>query len=396
MNTWHNSGLEISKIHYDYIIVGAGASGLMLANALGKDAFFNDKSVLLLDKNPKNSNDRTWCFWEKGAGELDPIVHKSWKNIFFGGQAYSEQLAIAPYSYKLIRGIEFYRYMIDKISSYPNIDFVNAEVLQVEEKEGHAIVKTVANSYTCSQVFNSMLEIDKIRKQTKYPILQQHFIGWVVKTTKPAFNPRVATFMDFSVDQKNNTRFMYALPFSKKSALLEYTLFSQNLLPKEEYENAIREYLIEKLGCKDFEILEREQGSIPMTSYKFHKHNTQRIQYIGTAGGWTKPSTGYTFFNTAKKTKTLVQFLKEGKAINTLSGKWKFWFYDLLLLDILYEHNDKGHHIFETLFKNRSPQLIFKFLDEETSFWEDLQIISGCPKKEFLMAIYRRAIQKIS
>ena len=219
-------------------------------------------------------------------------------------------------------------------------------------------------------------------------------MGWVVKTKEPVFNPHVATFMDFSIDQKKNTRFMYALPFSKQSCLLEYTLFSQNLLPEEEYENAIREYLIENLGSEDFEILEREKGSIPMTSYKFHKHNTKRIQYIGTAGGWTKPSTGYTFMNTTKKTKALVQLLKDGKSTTTLSSKWKFWFYDLLLLDILGEHNDKGQYIFETLFKNRSPQLIFKFLDEETSFWEDLQIISGCPKKEFLGALYRRCMQK--
>ncbi|MBT8314947.1 MAG: lycopene cyclase, partial [Maribacter sp.] len=370
--------------------------GLMLANALGKDAFFNDKSVLLLDKNPKNSNDRTWCFWEKGAGEFEPIVHQSWNTIFFGGQVYSKQLVIAPYTYKLIRGIDFYRYFIDKINSYSNIDFVNSKVLQVEEKNDIANVKTEAITYTCGQVFNSILEINKIQEQNKYPVLQQHFMGWVVKTKEPVFDPHVATFMDFSVDQKNNTRFMYALPFSKHSALLEYTLFSQNLLPKEDYENAIQEYLIKNLGCEDFEILEKEKGSIPMTNYKFHKHNTKRIQYIGTAGGWTKPSTGYTFFNTAKKTRSLVQSLKESKSITTLSSKWKFWFYDLLLLDILYKHNEKGHYIFETLFKNRSPQLIFKFLDEETNFWEDLQVISGCPKKEFLRAIYRRFIRKFS
>ena len=64
MNTWHNSKLEITKTHYDYIIIGAGAAGLMLANAIANDSYFQDKTVLLLDKDPKNSNDRTWCFWE--------------------------------------------------------------------------------------------------------------------------------------------------------------------------------------------------------------------------------------------------------------------------------------------------------------------------------------------
>jgi lycopene beta-cyclase len=50
---------------YDYIIVGAGAAGLMLANAMALDPFFSDKRILILDKDPKEANDRTWCFWEK-------------------------------------------------------------------------------------------------------------------------------------------------------------------------------------------------------------------------------------------------------------------------------------------------------------------------------------------
>ena len=51
---------------YDYIIIGAGASGLLLADAMGNDSFFADKKILILDKEAKKTNDRTWCYWEKG------------------------------------------------------------------------------------------------------------------------------------------------------------------------------------------------------------------------------------------------------------------------------------------------------------------------------------------
>ena len=179
--------------------------------------------------------------------------------------------------------------------------------------------------------------------------------------------------MDFSVEQKNNTRFMYVLPFTDTKALIEYTLFSEHLLPIEDYENAIKEYLGQKFNCTDFEILEKEKGSIPMTCYNFQSHNTRRIHYIGSAGGWTKPSTGYTFYNTSRKIKDLIPLIKNGRSFTSLRRKWRFRFYDLLLLDILYTDNGKGQYIFETLFKNRPPQLIFKFLDEETNLWEDLQ-----------------------
>ena len=66
---------------YDYIIVGAGASGLLLADALGSDSFFSKKSILLLDKSDKSQNDRTWCFWEKDTGPFFQMGHVDMKVV---------------------------------------------------------------------------------------------------------------------------------------------------------------------------------------------------------------------------------------------------------------------------------------------------------------------------
>lgn len=390
LNTWHNSVLEITKTHFDYIIIGAGLAGLMLADAMGNDGFFDNKSILLLDKDAKSTNDRTWCYWEKGKGEFDAIVSKTWKYIFFGGQKFSNRLNILPYSYKLIRGIDFYEAYLNRLNSYPNISFLQEEVHKIEASEKITKVITKENAFSSNKVFNSIFDYNEIIRQKKYPVLQQHFIGWFVKTQKPVFIQDQATFMDFSVPQKGNTRFMYVLPFSENEALVEYTLFSETPLSSEEYEAAIRQYLNEKLNCTDFQILEKEKGNIPMTCYDFSQHNSNNVVRIGTAGGWAKASTGYTFYNTNKKTKALISHLKNGRTLKSFDKKTKFWYYDLLLLDILFKKNSRGQYIFETLFKNRPPQLIFKFLDEETSFWEDLKIISGCPKKEFLRSLVQR------
>ena len=45
------------------------------------------------------------------------------------------------------------------------------------------------------------------------------------------------------MEQKGNTRFMYVLITSENEALLEYTLFSKNLLSKGEYEAEIQNIL---------------------------------------------------------------------------------------------------------------------------------------------------------
>ncbi len=377
-------------LHYDYVIIGAGAAGLMMADAMGKDDYFKDRNILLLDREPKQTNDRTWCFWERGAGKFDGLIYKSWTHIYFGGQAFSKRFDISPYTYKMIRGIDFYAAYLERIASYGNITFKQESVVKVQDRGKNVLVCTDKTEYSAKQVLNSIYDKNIAVSQIKYPVLQQHFLGWFIKSESPIFKQDQATFMDFSVAQKGNTRFMYVLPFSKNEALVEYTLFSEKLLPKATYEEAIQSYLQNDLACNSFEILDREMGSIPMTCYAFEDQDTPNIKYIGTAGGWAKPSTGYTFMNTAKKIPEMVQLLKSGKPLNQPRTKNKFWYYDLLLLDILHADNSKGRLIFEALFKNRDPRLILKFLDEETSFWEDLKIISGCPKKEFIAAFLNR------
>lgn len=376
--------------NYDYIIIGAGAAGLLLADALANEDFFASKSILILDKDDKTKNDRTWCFWEKENGKFDAILHKSWPNIYFAGKKARLSTSISPYHYKMLRGIDFYEYFLNKTKKRPNITWAQEQVINIQENGSSVLVSTQTNQFTGAKVFNSIFDYQLVKNQKKYPVLQQHFLGWFVKTEKTVFNKEEATFMDFSIQQKGNTRFMYVLPFSETEALVEYTLFSEDTLEKAEYENAIVDYLEQKLGCTDYEILEKETGNIPMTSYKFHKHNSERIINIGIAGGWAKASTGFTFYNTNKQVNALVRFLKKEKPLSKFYKKDKYWYYDLLLLDILYKNNHLGQSIFESLFKKRNPQLILKFLDEDTTLWEDLQIISACPKWPFLKALWHR------
>ena len=127
-----------------------------------------------------------------------------------------------------------------------------------------------------------------------------------------------------------------------------------------------------------------------MTSYKFWKHNTKNIINIGSAGGWTKASTGFTFKNVTKKSKGLVSFLQTETNLSKFHKADKFWFYDMLFIDVLFRRNDLGSRVFSSLFKKGNSSLIFKFLDEETTFWEDLQVIWKCPKGLFIRGLLGR------
>ena len=375
--------------HFDYIFTGTGLASLMTVYKMILSGKFIDKSILLLDQDVKKTNDRTWCFWEKEKSVWDSVISKKWDSALFANENFKRNLEINPYTYNKINGLDFYTFVFDEIAKHSNITFLNEKVTDINELETHVFVGTEENRYTCNFLFNSIYTKSFAESQTKYPVLQQHFVGWFIKSENEVFNPDEATFMDFSVEQKGNTRFMYVLPISKTEALVEYTLFSEKLLPVEEYENEIELYL-QKLGASQFEIIEKEQGSIPMTCFPFWKRNTKRVLNIGTAGGWTKASTGYTFKNSDKKSSELIEFLqKDNFEMKDFHKKSRFWFYDLLLLDILYRHNELGSSIFSSLFRKGNPKLIFKFLDEETTLPEDFRVILKCPKLPFIKALFR-------
>ncbi|WP_299116544.1 lycopene cyclase family protein [uncultured Winogradskyella sp.] len=374
---------------YDYIILGAGAAGLMLAYRISQDGFFDGKQVLIIDKLKDKGNDRTWCFWEEGEGEWDDLLTKTWPKIFFGSDNYSETIDIMPYHYKMIRSDKFYKSLWEFISTNKNITFLEDVVDSYTELKDGVQVITNKGRYFGLKLFSSILNPEVYKSQKKYPVLQQHFLGWFVKTNEDVFDETTATFMDFTVPQNGNTRFMYVLPIDKKTALFEYTLFSKHHLKRSDYENAISKYLEDK-GLSDFDIIEKESGSIPMTSFKFSQLNSTHILHIGTAGAWTKASTGYTFNNTSKKTKDLVLFLKQEKDLSKFYKKSKFWFYDLIFLDVLANHNEEGAALFSSMFRKGNIKTIFKFLDEESTLLGDLKIILSVPPKRFIQAFFKR------
>lgn len=376
--------------HYHYVFTGAGLSALMTVYEMVMSGKFKDKSILLIDENSKKTNDRTWCFWDEND-LFNDLTFMNWHKAWFKNETFERSLNLQPYQYKMIRGLDFYNRVFELISKEENITFLNQKVLDFQELGHHCVVKTATESFTCNQIFNSIFNRNIVNNQTKFPFLNQHFIGWFIKSKEPVFTADCATFMDFSVEQRGNTRFMYVLPTSETEALLEYTLFSKDLLPREEYEKEIQKY-IQKLGITEFEIVEKESGNIPMTCYPFWSNNSKNILNIGAAGGWTKASTGYTFKNTVKKSKALVLFLLEENNLTKFHKTTKFWYYDLLLLDILDRKNHLGSSIFSAMFQKGNPAVIFKFLDEETSFVEDLQVIWKCPTLPFVKAFIRRMI----
>ena len=369
---------------FDYIICGGGASGLLLSNALISDKYFNDKKVLIIEKDIKNINDKTFGFWNEEKSLLDEIVFKEWEYAEFLDSNSHNSFSLSPYKYKMINSKKFYLHIGNKISKASNFTYLNSNINEIDEI--NRIVKTDDGDFTSSIIFSSIYNEVSFKK---YPLLKQHFIGWTIETKTEVFDDNKITFMDFSVDQKDEIRFMYVLPFNKNKALVEYTLFSSDLISDNEYEEEIQKYL-EKNNISNYSVIEKEKGIIPMTCYPFFENNTDTYFQIGTAGGWSKPSTGYTVKNSIKKIDIIINSLKQNKPLSKIRFKNRFWYYDLLFLDVLIASKGKGSKVFSDLFKNNDPIKIFKFLDEKTSVFEELTIFLSVDVKTFVRSLLKR------
>ena len=285
---------------YDYIIAGAGCAGYSLLYHLLQDPILSKKKILVLDANFNKGNDRTWCFWEDQAGPFESIVCKKWSNIEVLKGSMHRSLPTAPFEYKMIQGIDFYQYVSDFAKGFDNVEWVASKILSIDSINANsARVNWVGGSANAGYVFSS---INGERIQSK---LWQHFKGIVVEFDNPVFDDTVARLMDFNVPQMDATAFMYLLPLTDKKALVEYTLFTEEVLDKKQYQDALKNYIANHLHITDYNITEREFGVIPMTNYQF-KRQDNHIHFIGTAGGATKASSGYTFTFIQQQTNQII------------------------------------------------------------------------------------------
>lgn len=370
--------------HYDYIIAGAGCAGLSLVVRLVASGKFRDKKILLIDKSPRVQNDHTWCFWETSPGFFEPVVHKQWSQLHFHSDNRSSLLNIDPFSYKMIRAIDFYRYCFEQLEKQ-QVDIEYGAITSVSSTANKAYLTVAGKTFSADYIFSSLLPETFIKQSGKHYLLQ-HFKGWVIETEAPCFDVSAATLMDFRVPQQHGACFVYILPVAENRAMVECTFFSKELVPSETYEAILLQYLSVHMQGAPYQVIEEERGIIPMTNHTFEECD-KRIIYLGTAGGKTKPSSGYTFQFIQRHSQKLTEKLIATGQPYLKSGHFsRFLFYDMILLRVLADGKLPADRIFEQLFYRNAPQKVLKFLGNESTYLEELKIIASLPKAPFFHA----------
>jgi len=372
---------------YDFIFAGGGVAGLSLAYLLARSPL-RDRSMLIVDRDTKDQDDRTLGFWTDRPTPFDDVVCRSWSQLQFVCEN-TLVVDLGTWRYKVIRGIDFYRYVRQELSAYPNIEYLQGTVGRIEDGQEQAIVPVDAQTYAARWVFDSRFDPTKlVPKPRRYHTLQWHFRGWVIETPEAVFDPQIATPFDFWAPLKGGMQFYYVLPFSEHRALVEYVLLSPG-----EYDRALRAYLETILGIQDYTILSTEEDTLPMTDRPFPRKAGRRIIAIGILGGRIKPSSGYAFTRIQQDSASIVRsLLQNGHPFDVPPDPRRYQFYDSLLLQVMYRHGEQIKPIFDALIANNPIDRVFRFLDERASLWEDLSLMASVPSWPFLRALFRLAV----
>ena len=351
---------------FDYIIIGGGCAGLSLAYELDLHSKLKDKTLAIVEHRDEYKRDKTWSFWKVSPHNFEDCTIKSWDNFTINIPSHLKHVDCKNMPYQTIDSGLFYQKIIDKINQNTNIYFFkNIDEVNTED----------------SFIFNSVGD-----KTDNKSSLWQHFSGIEIETSKDFFDEKIFNLMDFDCDQKNSVHFFYTLPFSKTKALIETTWISDlNNTSLNDYDIQLKDYIEDKLKIKNYKINYKETGAIPL----FHPNNIKKLNQIeiGTAGGMTRLSTGYTFLNIQEQSKYIRKNIENIKDTKIFSIEKKYEFLDNIFLKVLKKNPERMAQIFYKMF-NSSPNTVINFLSNKSNILEDISIISKMPKWVFLKQLF--------
>ena len=351
---------------FNYVIIGGGCAGLSLAYELEINDKLKDKTLAIIEPRNEYKRDKTWSFWRVSDHNFDDCIKKSWTNFTINTRDHTKHIDCKNIPYETIDSELFYKKILKSLQKNPNIEFYK-NINQI----------SISNSF----IFNSLNNLSEYKNN-----LWQHFSGIEIETDRDFFDEEVFNLMDFDCDQREKVHFFYTLPFSKNKALIETTWISDlNDESIKDYDNQLKDYLKNYLKLINYKVIFKETGAIPLFYPKKVK-KTNQIE-IGSAGGMTRLSTGYTFLNIQNHSKYIRENIEDIKNVKNFEIQSKYHFLDNIFLKVLKKNPTKMPKIFYKMF-NCSPETVINFLSNKSNFKEDFEIITKMPKWMFLRQLF--------
>jgi lycopene beta-cyclase len=376
----------------DVVVCGAGAAGLSLAARLVGSGL----SVELFDPRTSFGDDRTFSgFHFAGSHPFESAIEHRYRALtLFGPDGREVRRTTGAHPYVRIGGELFYAAALRMIAGDTRIRLVlGTQVEALEPEADGVVVRTSGGTTRARFVIDARGRFAPATTPASAPALSQVFVGHVVRTERPIFDPDRATLMDFRLPQQRGPHFMYVLPESERVALVEDTYFLPAADQRElDHDDAIRGWL-DRAGAGSFEVLRRERGVLPMTAAPAEPTGSPRIVRLGVAGGAAKGSTGYAFAFIQRHADALARVLRQRPVrpprwptVRTPTAT----FFDAVFLrfavDCLPEHPEHVGEALVGLFERADPALVARFLGERAGPLDFVQVMASMPTVPFVRA----------
>ena len=379
---------------YDYAIVGAGVSGLVLAWLLC-DSSLREKRLLVIDGAHDDDELRTLSFWSDGPMALESLVTKRWSDLVVHTECSTHSVRAVAHTYRTLFFADLQRETKRRVLAGPENRIVDGRLRELVQDDSGATLTVGAETFRARWVMDSRFRLKGLGVDTqKWHFLKQYFYGWIVEAPTDAFEPSQATLLDFRAPTRPGTGFFYVLPFSETRALVELVT-----LEPVEAEPMVRGYLESRFGIREAVLVDREAGTSPMTEQPFPWREGKRVRKLGVAAGRLKPSTGYALTRIVEDGASIVRSLeKHGHPFCPPKNQWLFRWLDGVLLELWERSPERIPPVFARLFAKNPVDRVFRFLDEKIRLWELFLLVLSLPKWPFVRAavvwLMRRTFSK--
>ena len=369
---------QIDTFGIDHIgIVGAGCAGLCLATHLSAS---RQKYVTVFDDDAPRP-DHVWSFWSGDETCLETARAQSlgsWQNWAIHTHNANAFMRGEHYQYHAVSSSVYEEALRASLERASNTAFYKARVTHLSGESQHINIHTDdQKKHPCTQVF------DSATYTAPDDTMLQHFAGFYVRTSAPAFDPQTATLMDFRVSQDKGIHFMYVLPLAPDYALVESTVFSHTPCAVGWYEQQMRSYLHNVLDVEHFNIEKTEWGVIPL-AFLSGPEDPKAVG-IGLSGQALRASSGYAFAQIHQQVAGISLQEKNPKP-SAGASRFERWM-DKIFLRVLARMPEKAPDMFLRLAQTLSGDEFAQFMNGHCPWRVRLKVISAMPKAPFLQAL---------
>ncbi|SCF13465.1 lycopene beta-cyclase [Micromonospora viridifaciens] len=387
--------MDASPVDVDLALVGGGGAASLVLAALDRHDLTGLR-VAVVDPVHKRGQDRTWAFWGTPGTDLDPLLSASWSRVEVVTPAGRRVLSLDPLRYAMLRSGPVYdraaaaerRLGVVRIGAPAGALRDDGHRVTVHDPHGRVLVRA-------GWVLDSRPRPPERPGRTTW---LQHFRGWWLAADRPTFDPDRAVLMDFRTPQPaRGVSFGYVLPVDDRYALVEYTEFSPALLTDAGYDAALRGYAARLgLDLAALRLREVENGIIPMTDGPFVSRPSPRVVRLGTAGGATRPSTGFTFAAMHRQADQVARALAAGRPpVPAPAYPGRHRWLDAVALRALDRGHVGGVEFFARLFDRNPPERVLRFLDGTTTPAEELAVMRSTPLLPMTGAVLGDAVDRL-